>query len=207
MNQFGNKILEFIYLTGNPSEYYRRDNLGDAQLSLTDAIGFSWMASAVSACLKVFFLAFALAWFRYSSSTEQWQSWLGNLDLSHSTALLAIGSLTLDLVFFPFLTLVVSKFWQFIMEAYGKLVGEFSSEEVQSRASSIVIAGLSSNLFLIIPFIGEFIQKLWFLGQIFVGLRLQFHFSRALSLCVVATPILILLILTSIVMMLVILVT
>ena len=73
-----------------------------------------------------------------------------------------------------------------MIRLYAKLLNpKLPAEEI---ADEISVHALSSNLFNIIPFIGDFIQTLVYFFLLYAGLRSNLGASRSLAFVVLLTP-------------------
>lgn len=106
----------------------------------------------------------------------------------------------LDVIFFPLITLFVIQFWEFVLKAFARLAG--AAGDVEGKIASILSVSLSSHILQVVPVFGDMAQKAALFAQMYAGIREQLEFSRSLTLCVLFTPVLVLLFLATLIMLL-----
>ena len=117
-----------------------------------------------------------------------------------STFYIFIFSSILDIIFYPLFGLFLIQFWTFIINLYGQLLGE--TQDIIRKTDDIIAVYLSSHFLRVIPFLGDSLQGFVALILLYSGLRVQLKASPLLSLCIIFTPILLLLILVSMIILL-----
>ncbi len=106
----------------------------------------------------------------------------------------SIFSLMLKVVFFPLFFWVYGRFWINILKVFINIFEKFESEEeIESRCEEIVANSLTAHTFLVIPIIGEFLQKFTFLIYLYAGLRRNLGLNLFQSILVLLCPLLIIL--------------
>jgi hypothetical protein len=169
-------------------------------LSLAEAVGISWVFAIVRGLFKIVILNFFLQSFLSLQSPEF--EILQDLvrTSGFSTYYFFVFSAALDIIFFPIGAIVVTEVWTWIIKTYARWLNpELPGEEI---ASEITTAALSSNLFNIVPFVGEVIQFFLYLWLLYAGLRANLGTSRSLALVILLTPTVILFMVLSLVMFL-----
>ena len=97
-----------------------------------------------------------------------------------------IFSTAIDVIFFPIMSLVVIEFWNFIIRFYARWLKVEGDHFV--IADQITTVALSSNFFLVVPLIGDYISKLCWPFLIYAGLRHNLGASRSVSVVILLTP-------------------
>ncbi len=106
----------------------------------------------------------------------------------------SIFSLLLKVVFFPLFFWVYGRFWINILKVFINVFEKFEDEdEIASRCEEIVANSLTAHTFLVIPIIGEFLQKFSFLIYLYAGLRRNLELNLFQSILVLLCPLLIIL--------------
>lgn len=154
--------------------------------SLAESLGVSWVMAVMQGLAKILLANLLIQGFML------WQSEGGIFMqlLQDDGALLPyyvlLFSTSLDLIFFPIITLVTVEFWNFVIRLFGRLLG--MGEERHVIAQEITTVALSANFFLIVPILGMFLQKVAWFFLMYVGLRERLQASRSLSLVILAAP-------------------
>lgn len=157
-----------------------------APLTLAEAIGISWIFAIMRGLLKIVILNFFLQSFLSMQSTEF--VFLQELmrGSGFSTYYFLLFSAALDIIFFPIGTIIVTEFWAWVIRRYAKWLNpELPADEI---ADQITTHALSSNIFNIIPFIGDFIQILLYYFLLYAGLRANLGASKSLAMVILSTP-------------------
>jgi hypothetical protein len=155
-------------------------------LTLAESIGISWIFAILRGLGKIIIMSFFLQTFMAMQS-EQFP-FLQDLFLSSgtSTYYFLLFSAALDIIFFPIATLVLTQVWSWVIRRYATWLNpELPGEEI---ADQITTHALSSNIFNIIPFIGDLIQTFLYLFLLYAGIRSNLGASRSLTLVILLTP-------------------
>ncbi len=155
-------------------------------LTLAEAIGISWIFSILRGLFKILILLFMLKSF-LSMESGDFPFLADLLENSKSRAYyFLLFSAALDIIFFPITTLVLTELWAWVIRLYAtwlnpELPGETIADQVTTHA-------LSSNLFYIVPFIGDVIQHFLYYFLLYAGLRSNLGASRSLAWVILLTP-------------------
>jgi hypothetical protein len=164
-------------------------------LSLAESIGLSWIFAIVRGLFKIVILNFFLQSFLSFQSPEF--AILQDLvrTSGFSTYYFFLFSAALDIIFFPVGAIVVTEVWSWIIRLYAKWLNpELPADEI---AQEITVGALSSNLFNIVPFVGDLIQFFLYVFLLYAGLRSNLGASRSLALVILLTPTVLLLMVVS----------
>ncbi len=162
-------------------------------LKLSEAVSISWFFAMLRGLFKILILNFFLQSFLEMQSEDY--PLLQEIVLSSglSTYYFLLFSAALDIIFFPIATLVITEFWAWVIRSYSKWLNpEAPHEEI---ADQITTHALSSNLFQIVPVLGDIIQPMLYLFLIYAGLRTNLGASRSLAMVIISTPTVLLLML------------
>ena len=155
-------------------------------LSLAESIGISWVFAIIRGLFKIVIINFILQSFLAMQSAEF--SILQDLVQSSgfSTYYFLLFSAALDIIFFPVGAILITQLWSWVIKTYAKWLNpELPAEDI---ANQITVGALSSNLFNIIPFIGDVIQFFLYLFLLYAGLRSNLGTSRSLAMVILLTP-------------------
>lgn len=155
-------------------------------LSLSESIGISWIFAVIRGLFKIVIINFLLQLFVAMQSADS--GVLQDLVQSSgfSTYYFLLFSAALDIIFFPIGAILITQLWTWVIRTYAKWLNpELPGEEI---ADQITVSALSSNLFNIVPFIGEVIQFFLYLFLLYAGLRANLGTSRSLAMVILLTP-------------------
>jgi hypothetical protein len=157
-----------------------------APLTLAESLGISWFFAILRGLARIIILNFFLNSFLKLQSENF--PFLQELIQSSGAAsyYFFLFSAALDIIFFPIGAIVVTEVWAWIIRKYGEFLNpSLPNDEI---ADQITTHALSSNLFGIIPFIGDFIQLLLYYFLLYAGLRSNLGASRSLTWVILLTP-------------------
>lgn len=163
-----------------------QNNYFFAPLKLSEALGISWVFAIIRGLAKLVLMNFFLQSFinMQSESFPVLQDILISSGLS--TYYFLLFSASLDIIFFPVTALVMTEVWAWFIRTYSKWLNpDLNHDEI---ADQITTHALSSNLFTIIPFLGDLIQSGLYYFLLYAGLRSNLGASRALAWVILLTP-------------------
>lgn len=155
-------------------------------LTLAESIGISWVFAIVRGLFKIVILNFFLQSFLSFETPE-----MGVLqDLvrtsGFSTYYFLLFSAALDIIFFPVGAMVITEVWSWIIKVYARWLNpELPADDISHQ---ITVGALSSNLFNIVPFVGDMIQFFLYLFLLYAGLRSNLGATRSLAMVILLTP-------------------
>ncbi len=155
-------------------------------LTMAEGLGISWVFAIIRGLFKLVILNVFLSTFMSLQSEEFniLQELVQNSGFA--TYYFLLFSAALDIIFFPIGALILTELWSWVIRVYAKLLNpDLPAEEI---ADEISVHALSSNLFNIIPFIGDFIQTLVYFFLLYAGLRSNLGASRSLAMVILITP-------------------
>lgn len=165
-------------------------------LTLAEAVGVSWVFSIMRGFLKILILNF----FIISVGTSFSGLELGGLfsqSMSSGYAFFVLST-ALDILFFPIAAIIINSYWSWIIRLFIKWLNpQLDREKI---ADEITTHALSSHILGVIPFIGEFIQFLYYYFLLYAGLRANLGASRSFSMVVLVSPILVIFMILTILM-------
>lgn len=164
-------------------------------LTLAESLGVSWIFAILRGLGKIILISYFLNFFVNMQSDSF--PFLQDLvrSSSVSTYYFLLFSAALDIIFFPVGAIIMTEFWSWVIRKYSAWL----NPEVESRviADQITTHALSSNLFTMIPILGDLIQPLLYYFLIYAGLRSNMEASRSLAFVILATPTVLVLMLAS----------
>ena len=155
--------------------------------ALVESIGVSWFMAIFQGLSKIALAGILLKLLIQFQQDNGWDFALVDSDSELIPYYFLVISTALDLIFFPILTLVVTQFWNFVVRAFGWMLG-LETEERQKIAEQVTVVALSSNFFLVLPIVGVILQKFAWYFLMYKGLRQNLGASRSLSVVILMAP-------------------
>jgi hypothetical protein len=158
-------------------------------LTLAESLGISWVFAMIRGLARIIVLNFFLQSFLSLQSEEF--PFLQELIKSSgfSSYYFLLFSAALDIIFFPISTIVLTEVWAWIIRKYAQWLNpDLPHEEI---ADQVTTHALSSHVFSVIPFLGDFIQTLLYYFLLYAGLRTNLGASKSLAWVILLTPTLI----------------
>ena len=157
-----------------------------APLKLSEALGISWIFAIIRGLGKILILNVFLESFLRLQS----ENFPVLQDIIYSSGLstyyFILFSAALDIIFFPISSLVMTEVWSWVIRLFSKWLNpDLPHEEI---ADQITTHALSSNLFAMIPFLGDLIQSGLHFFLMYAGLRANLGASRSLAWVILITP-------------------
>jgi len=100
-----------------------------------------------------------------------------------------ILSSSLDIIFFPVGLMIATEFWTWVIKKFADYIDP--TQDNAKISHEITTHALTSNAFIFLPFIGDFIQLYTYVFLLYVGLRVNLGVSRSLASVILLTPLLI----------------
>ncbi len=189
-------IEDFIYCFLHPyriHEYWRHriplpgiHHTRDITLTIGESLAISWMFAIIKAIIQVLFIYILAIFFRNFILSSFPIAEMYQVSGLLSPYYIFVISLILDIIFFPVMTFIMAQFWMWLIKFYGKYLDESESEK---KAEEIITVALTTHVFYLVPIIGEFLQKIFFMFYIYAGLRKNLGANRVVSLLIIFTPI------------------
>ncbi len=155
-------------------------------LTLAESLGISWVFAIIRGLFRIILLNFFFASFLKMQS-ENFPILKEIISTSSvSTYYFFLFSAGLDIIFFPIATIVMTEVWAWVIKKYAQWLNpELPASQI---ADQITTHALSSNLFSIIPFLGDVIQFLLYYFLLYAGLRSNLGAGRSLAWVILLTP-------------------
>ena len=169
---------------------------GIISLSVYESLGTSWIFIVISGMLRIVLInALIVLFMGVMDPASDFVDQFYDGDRFTGFYFLILSTI-LDVIFFPLITLFVIQFWEFTLKVFAGLAGVEGDVEEKSRM--ILSVALSSHALQVAPIFGDMAQKFAHFVQMYAGIRVQFGFSRSLTLCVLMTPLLLILLFVSV---------
>jgi hypothetical protein len=155
-------------------------------LTLAESLGISWVFAVIRGLARIIVLNFFLGSLLklQSDNFPFLQEFIKSS--GSSSYYFFLFSAALDIIFFPVSSIVVTEVWAWIIKKYsGWLNPDLPHEDISDQ---ITTHALASNVFSIIPFIGDFVQGLLYYFLLYAGLRSNLGASRSLAWVILLTP-------------------
>lgn len=162
-------------------------------LTLAESLGISWVFAILRGLGRIIILNFFLHSFLSMQSADF--PFLEKMVQNSGTSsyYFFLFSAALDIIFFPVGAIVITEVWAWVIRRYAEWLNpDLPHEEI---ADQITTHALSSHLFSIIPFIGDFIQGMLYYFLLYAGLRSNLGASKSLAWVILLTPTLVMLML------------
>lgn len=177
---------------------YSYDSSLQVPLTLAESLGFSWIFSFLRGLFRIIFLnLFLNLLFTFQSDSLSLLEEMMR-DSGLMTYSFFLITLALDVIFFPIGQFILTEFWSFLIKFYAKILNP--QLPVAEISQQISVHALSSNVFLLIPVVGDVIQSFYYIFLLYAGLRANLCASRSLSLVILMTPILALIMLIALIL-------
>jgi hypothetical protein len=168
-------------------------------LTLAESIGISWIFAILKGLSKIIIMTYFLQSFMNMQSANF--PFLQDLFKSSgsSTYYFLLFSAALDIIFFPVSTIIMTEVWAWVIKKYAHWLNlDGAADEI---ADQITTHALSSNVFAIIPFIGDIIQSFLYYFLLYAGIRSNLGASRSLTWVILMTPTVIFLMMLSLLLL------
>jgi hypothetical protein len=155
-------------------------------LTLAESLGVSWVFAVIRGLARIIVLNFFLGSLLklQSENFPFLQEFIQSSGAS--SYYFFIFSAALDIIFFPVSSIVLTEVWAWIIKRYsGWLNPDLPHDEISDQ---ITTHALASNVFSIIPFIGDFVQSFLYYFLLYAGLRSNLGASRSLAWVILLTP-------------------
>jgi hypothetical protein len=156
------------------------------QLSYIELMGISWALHMVYVFYSIFALYIGVKSYEYMSQSKDFAHMILN---SFNFTYQKFGLLTtlFAVVFYPFIFQFAYKFWKGCFKFYAN-VFEYEDEHFDEKADSILSSAFASNLFLVLPIIGNFLSNIALCYYLFSGLKKKYEFTSLQASLVLMTP-------------------
>lgn len=161
-------------------------NRGERSITYVELMGISWALHMLYAFYSIFALYLGVKSYDYFSSSKDFSHFVLE-SFSFKLQKMSLISTLFGVVFYPFIFQFAYKFWQALFRFYSKLF-ESDSIALEEEGEEILSSAFSSNLFLMIPIIGNVLSNIAFYFFLYQGLRRKYEFTSLQASLVLITP-------------------
>lgn len=155
-------------------------------LTLAESLGVSWVFALIRGIARILILNIFLSAF-LSLQSEEFPILQDFIKTSGASSYyFFLFSAALDIVFFPVTGLIATEVWAWIIRKYSEWLNPDAPHE--EIADQITTHALASNLFSVVPFIGDVVQGILYYFLLFAGLRSNLGVSRSFAAVILLTP-------------------
>lgn len=170
------------------------------KLTIYESLGTSWIFVVINGVFRIFIVnLLILGFIKLMNPTEGIFLDLYDGDKFIGFYFLVLSTI-LDVIFYPLFGLFLIQFWEFVIKMMSKILPV--EGDVDEKAKMILSVSLSSHILMIVPIFGDMAQKLANFILMYAGLRKQLNYSPSVCLCILFSPLLILLGFFSLIMLL-----
>ena len=182
----------------------RGDHYRPMKLSAYESLATSWIFIIINGISKLFILNLIISWL-YSFFADTSLDYAGLINFSEVPGMyFLVLSAVLDIIFYPLFGFFIIQYWDIVIKLFGSLLK--TPGDIAEKANQIISVYLSSRIFKIVPILGAPMQTLGAMVLMYAGLRKQLNASPILSVCIILSPIVILMGIASMVLLLVLLI-
>lgn len=178
-------MVETLTMFFNAFRHFPSENQ-ERKISFLELLGVSWALHLIAAFYTVFALYLGVKSYDYLSSSQDFTHFVldsFNFTLQKWSMLTAL----FGAVFYPFIFQFAYKFWKGCFKFYGNIF-ECEDEKFEEKCDDILSTAFSSNLFLILPIVGNVLSNIAMPYFIFTGLKRKLDFTSIQAGLVVITP-------------------
>lgn len=191
-HNFKTPVLGLVEEGGTLPDTIDESELEKNKIGVTfhEAMSVSWM-------FIIFHATYSLIGITMGLNSTSWADEEISYVISNASAGLtaySIFSLLLNVVLFPLFFWVYGRFWINILKVFTNVFEKFDDEdEIRERCEEVVANSLTAHTFLVIPIIGDFLQKFSFLIYLYAGLRRNLGLNLFQSILVLMCPLILIL--------------
>lgn len=167
-------------------------------LHFTEVLCVSWMMACIKAIYGIVALYTGLAGAQYLSDNGNIAIIGSELSKYHWT----VFSLIFNVVLFPLVILIYTRFWITILKFFGNIFNK--TYQLDAVATETVNHALVSYTFYLIPIFGPIIQAVAFIIYLYAGLRNNMQLNFMQSCVVIITPLFMLFLLLTLMLIMII---
>ena len=166
--------------------YKEPDNRDSRKLSYFELMGISWCLHMLYAFYSIFALFLGVKSYTYFSSSKNFTH-LVLESFSFKFQKITLLTTLFAVVFYPLIFQFAYKFWKGAFKFYANLF-DYEDEHLSEKADEILNKAFSSNLFLILPIIGNVLSNIALAFFLFQELKKKYEFTSLQASLVLITP-------------------
>lgn len=173
-------------------------------LSVYESLGTSWVFVVLNGMFRIILLNLVLTTvFTLMEDTSLDISLVFDMNQMPGYTFFVLSAV-LDVIFYPLFGFFIIQYWEMIIKLVGRLLD--APGDLSQKAHEIISVQMASHIFKIVPIFGTPAQSFSSMVLMYAGLRKQLNASPALSICVILSPVLMMLLLASVFMLMTILI-
>lgn len=178
-------MIESLTLYFNAFKNFADENQ-ERKVSYMELLGISWGLHMVYAFYSIFALYLGVKSYTYLSSSKDFTHMMLE-SFSFKYQKLTLLSTLFAVIFYPFLFQFAYKFWKGCFKFYANIF-DYKDELLEEKADDILSTAFASNLFLVIPIIGNIFSNIALCYFLFQGLKRKYEFTSLQATLVLITP-------------------
>lgn len=159
---------------------------GERKISYLELMGISWSLHLLYGFYSVFSLYLGIQSYNYFSHSKNLTGIVIQL-LNFKVQQISLFTTLFSVVLYPFLFQFGYRFWNAIFKFYGNLF-EVNDDCMDEKNEEILSSAFSSNIFLILPIVGNILSNIALFFLIFKGLKNKYEFTSLQAALVLLTP-------------------
>lgn len=196
-------LTTFIHYLIHPfktHDIFMNQNEDDSELmhlSVYESLGTSWVFVVFNGLVRIIILNFLLTMiFDLVQNTSLDIGLVFDISELPGYSFFVLSAV-LDVIFYPLFGFFIIQYWEMIIKLMGKLLQV--PGDLSKKAGDIISVSLSSHIFKIVPFFGAPVQSLAGMFLMYAGLRKQLNASPALSICIILSPVFIMMLFATVI--------
>lgn len=178
-------MIESLQLYFEAFRNYANDR-NERKISYFELMGISWSLHILYAFYSIFALYLGVKSYDYFSSSKDFTH-LALESFSFKMQKISLFTTLVGVVLYPFIFQFAYKFWKGLFKFYANLF-EYRGERVEGKGEEILTSAFSSNLFLILPIVGNILSNIALAFFLFKGLKRKYEFTSLQASLVIITP-------------------
>lgn len=158
----------------------------EKKISFLELLGISWALHMLYAFYSVFALYLGVKSYAYLSSSKDFTHMMLE-SFSFKYQKLSLLTSLFAVIFYPLIFQFAYKFWKGCFKFYAN-VFDYEDQHFEEKADDILSTTFASNLFLILPILGNILSNIAFYYFIFQGLKRKYEFTSLQASLVLITP-------------------
>jgi hypothetical protein len=165
---------------------YREHEGSERKISYFELMGISWGLHMLYAFYSIFSLFLGVKSYEYFSSSKDFTH-LALETFNFTMQKISLFSILFGVVFYPFIFQFAYRFWKIIFKFYVNLF-DCDDDFTDEKSDEILSSAFSSNLFLILPILGNILSNIALAFFVFQGLKRKYEFTSLQATLVLTTP-------------------
>lgn len=178
-------MLETLTLYFNAFRHFPAED-GERKISFLELLGMSWAMHLIWAFYSVFALYLGVRSYDYLSSSKEF-SHMVLQSFNFTIQKWSLLTTLFGVVFYPFIFQFAYRFWKGCFKFYANIF-DYEDEAFEEKCDDILSTAFASNLFLILPIVGNVLSNIAITYFLFTGMKRKFDFTSLQASLVVITP-------------------